>query len=54
MSEKPLVIDQDASVREVAEIFANKQFHAIPVTHDGELTGIVTTTDVIKHYLDLY
>jgi CBS domain-containing protein len=54
MSDNPMVVDQDTSVREVAEIFAGKQFHAVPVTHNGELTGIVTTTDVIKHYLELY
>lgn len=30
------------------EIFAENLFHAIPIVDDGELTGIVTTLDVIK------
>ena len=30
------------------EVFAENLFHAIPIVDDGELTGIVTTLDVIK------
>jgi len=43
------------TVREVAEVFAEEEFHALPVVNeDNELIGIVTTTDVIKYLIDQY
>ena len=47
-------IQPDATIKEVAEIFSKEEFHALPVCSDGELIGIVTTTDVIKYLLDQY
>jgi CBS domain-containing protein len=41
-------------VREVAEIFSTAEYHSLPVVDDGELRGIVTTTDVIKYMLDQF
>ncbi len=54
MSANPVTVDEDASVRDVAEIFVSKHFHSLPVTKQGELVGIVTTTDVITHYLEQF
>ena len=54
MSGNPEVIDVETPIREVAEIFASKGFHALPVVEDGKLKGIVTTTDVIKYMLEQY
>ena len=54
MSGNPEVIDVETPIREVAEIFASKGFHAPPVVEDGKLKGIVTTTDVIKYMLEQY
>ncbi|MFY0673702.1 MAG: CBS domain-containing protein [Bacteroidia bacterium] len=39
------------SIKEVAQIFATHEFHALPVISNGELMGIVTTTDMIKFLL---
>ena len=39
------------SIKEVAEILAAKEFHALPVVDNNKLTGIVTTTDLIKYLL---
>lgn len=47
-------VSPDATIKEVAEIFSKEEFHALPVCSDGELIGIVTTTDVIKYLLDQY
>ncbi len=55
MSHKPRVVKASDSIREVAEILAIEEFHALPVVdeHDqSKLVGIVTTTDVIKYMLD--
>lgn len=57
MSHKPRVVKASNSIREVAEILAIEEFHALPVVdeHDSsKLVGIVTTTDVIKYMLDQY
>ena len=47
-------VGPDATIKEVAEIFSKEEFDALPVCRDGELIGIVTTTDVIKYLLDQY
>jgi CBS domain-containing protein len=57
MSHKPRVVKASDSIREVAEILAIEEFHALPVVDDhdpSKLVGIVTTTDVIKYMLDQY
>ena len=47
-------IDVDTTIKEVAELFAKKGFHALPVVDGKHLRGIVTTTDVIKYMLKQY
>lgn len=54
MTSKPKVVSITDSVKDVAEIFANEEFHALPVVEGDELRGIVTTTDVIKYLLKQY
>jgi CBS domain-containing protein len=54
MTSKPRTVRSDESIKDVAEIFANEEFHALPVVDDHELKGIVTTTDVIQYLLDQY
>ncbi|MFB9056952.1 CBS domain-containing protein [Mariniflexile ostreae] len=39
------------SIKKVAKILAEKEFHALPVVHQNKLVGIVTTTDLIKYLL---
>jgi CBS domain-containing protein len=50
----PVSINPDTTIKEAAEILANNEFHALPVTVDDELQGIVTSTDLIKYLIDLY
>jgi CBS domain-containing protein len=35
----------------VAELLAQREFHALPVVDNGNLVGIVTTTDLINYLL---
>ena len=51
---KAKVVSEDDSIKQIAEIFANEEFHALPVVAGDELKGIVTTTDVIQYLLDQY
>ena len=43
-----------ATVKEVAQFLAQKEFHALPVVDEGKLVGIVTTTDLIRYLLEMY
>jgi CBS domain-containing protein len=54
MTGKPRVVQEDDTIKTVAEIFASEEFHALPVVENGELRGIVTTTDVIRYMLEQY
>jgi CBS domain-containing protein len=54
MTHNPLTVNADDSIKEVAEIFANAKFHALPVLENNELAGIVTTTDLIKYLIEQY
>lgn len=54
MTSKPKTLPSDTIIKDVAEVFAKEDFHALPVVDNGELKGIVTTTDVIKYFLEQY
>lgn len=54
MTKNIVTITSDTTIREAAEILASKEFHALPVLKDGDLIGIVTTTDLIKYLLEQY
>lgn len=42
----------DQSIQEVAKIFTTEKFHTLPVVTDGDLVGIVSTTDIIQYFLE--
>jgi CBS domain-containing membrane protein len=52
MTKKVEWISSKATVSEAARLFLDYEFHALPVVDDDCLTGIVTTTDIIRFYLD--
>lgn len=54
MAKNLICISPDSTIKEAAEILANREFHALPVTENGNLIGILTTTDLIKYLLHLY
>ena len=54
MKHHPKTVESSTPIKEVAEILSKEEFHSLPVTNDGHLVGIVTTTDVIKYLLQQY
>lgn len=49
MNRDPQVVKENDTVAAAASIFIEKQFHALPVVDEaGDLSGIVTTSDIIK------
>lgn len=47
-------VNSKTTIKDVAEILASKEFHALPIVDDGILVGIVTTTDLINYLVDQY
>lgn len=54
MVHEPVTADKEETVRDVAEKLAAAEYHALPVTEDGNIIGIVTTTDIIRYLLEQY
>ncbi len=49
---KPVMVSPSQTVRDAAQILTKEAFHALPVAEDGQLVGIVTTTDLIQLLLE--
>jgi len=51
MAKNLISVTSTTTIKEVAEILAKNEFHAIPVVDNNKLVGIVTTTDLINYLL---
>lgn len=51
MTRGPVTISPETTIREVAALMVNKNFHTLPVTDRGELVGIVGKEDVLRTLL---
>ena len=49
MTSDPTVLDPDDSIGLAADIFLANQFHALPITEDNKLVGIVTRHDLLQY-----
>ncbi len=47
-------VDPNDTIKEVAETLAKVEFHALPVTENDSLKGIVTTTDIMQYLVEQY
>jgi len=56
MQKDPVCLSSQDSIRRAAEILAEGRFHGLPIVDgdNGELLGIVTTTDLIRYMLEQY
>ena len=54
MQENPVSIEKSDTIREAARILATGEFHSLPVVDGNALVGIVTSSDLIRHLLELY
>lgn len=52
MNHQPTTIGENCTITDASRILAHANFHALPVIdEERNLVGILTTTDIIKHYL---
>ena len=54
MAKNVVSVPSTATIKEVAQLLSEREFHAIPVVNGSELVGIVTTTDLINYLLDQF
>lgn len=54
MAKNLVSVQSSTTIKEVAEILAKKEFHALPVVDDNTLVGIVTTTDLINYLIEQF
>lgn len=54
MVKKVVSMPPTATIKEVAELLTQKNFHAIPIVDKNKLVGIVTTTDLLKFLLSQF
>ncbi|RED50165.1 CBS domain-containing protein [Seonamhaeicola aphaedonensis] len=46
-----VTVNSQTSIKQVAKILADKDFHALPVVDGSTLVGIVTTTDLLNYFI---
>jgi CBS domain-containing protein len=54
MAKNLIKVSPQTTIKKVAEILSEREFHALPVVDEGVLVGIVTTTDMINYLLEQY
>jgi acetoin utilization protein AcuB len=53
MIETPLTIPPDMPIEEATQLMLRDQISGLPVVENGKLIGIVTTSDILKAFLDV-
>ena len=54
MAKNLVSIPSKTTIKEVAELLAKKEFHALPIVDNNVLVGIVTTTDLINYLVEQF
>lgn len=54
MTREVITISQDTPIEEAALLMMDNRIGGLPVLHDGELVGIITETDLLKIFLELF
>lgn len=51
MSLNPVSVNEDTSIADVGALLAKGEFSSVVLMRDGRVSGIVTTTDLIRYFL---
>lgn len=54
MTSRLETVNSDMTIKDVAQLLTEREYHALPVVDNNELKGIVTTTDIIRYLLEQY
>ena len=53
MTQKPFYLTTNSTINDVSKVLAEGNFHAVPVLENDNIVGIVSTADIIKHFLKI-
>jgi CBS domain-containing protein len=48
MSIHPVSVPDNSTIKEIAELLSKGDFHSVVLTHNDTISGIVTTTDLVR------
>ncbi|WP_040253358.1 CBS domain-containing protein [Psychroserpens mesophilus] len=54
MTKNVVTVSSETTIKDVAEIITKNEFHALPIVDDGQLVGIVTSTDLINYLIEQF
>ncbi len=54
MAKNLISVNANTTIKEVAEVLAKREFHALPVLDNDKIVGIVTTTDLINYLIEQF
>jgi CBS domain-containing protein len=49
MKKKVVTVAPNTTIRDAAQLMANKKIGCVPVLSDGALVGLLTTTDILRY-----
>ena len=52
MTRDPVSVQASDTLRDLAELLSENEFHAVPVLEGDRIVGIVSTTDLIRYFLE--
>ena len=53
MTQKPFFLTTNSTIYDVSKVLAEGNYHAVPVLENDNIVGIVSTADIIKHFLKI-
>jgi CBS domain-containing protein len=54
MVRTPETISSKDTIRDATSLLVKRKYHSLPVVDDGNVVGMVTTTDLMKYYLSMF
>jgi len=53
MTEKPLTVSPSTTLENAAQTLLSRKIGGLPVTENGQLVGVITTSDLLQAFLDV-
>jgi len=54
MTDDPITVTADMAIEDAVEIMLERKISALPVLDEGKLAGIITTTDMLEAFVEMF